>query len=187
MASPWNFLSRLVSPRRQKGPADEKAEDGAPEEPGTAGSAKQFVGESLDSVDLPGAKSSRPLYPADGLAAPHGALGQAVDHHQDTVEPDSSEVEDVSRPQLPNTVGTLADISFNLNETSKAAPTKRKGRTRKVEPVVAASKAPPAVVAASDDETTSLDDEIRVLRGQLVRKLRLQNAQLKKMLERFER
>lgn len=186
MASPWKFLARLVSPRRQKGPADEKAEDGAPEEPGTAGSAKQFVGESLDSVDLPGAKSSRPLYPADGLAAPHGAPGQAVDHHQDTVEPDSSEVEDVSRPQLPDAVGPPADSPSNVNETSKAAPTKRKGRTRTVEPVVAESKAPPAVLDVSNDET-SLDHEIRALRGQLVRKLRLQNAQLKKMLERFER
>lgn len=186
MASPWNFLSRLVSPRRQKGSADEKAEDGAPEEPGTAGSGKRFVGESLDSVDLPGAKSSRPLYPADGFAAPHGAPGQAVDHHQDTVEPDSSDVKDVSRPQLPDTVVTTADDASNLNETSKATPTKRKGRSRTVEPVVAASKAPPAVLAVSNDET-SLDDEIRALRGQLVRKLRLQNAQLKKMLERFER
>ena len=175
MASPWKFLARLVSPRRQKGPADERAEEGASEEPGTAGPAKQFVGESLDSVDLPGAESSRPLYPADSLAAPHGAPGQAVDHHQDTVEPGSAEVEDVSRPQLPDTVGPPADSASNLNETSKAAPTKRKGRTRTVEPVVAASKAPPAVLDVSNDET-SLADEIRALRSQLVRKLRLQNA-----------
>ncbi|MDH4441315.1 MAG: hypothetical protein QE284_13120 [Rhizobium sp.] len=186
MASPWKFLASLVSPRRQKGPADEKAADRAPEEPGTAGSGKRFVGESLDSVDLPRAKSFRPLHPADGLAAPHGAAGQAVDHHQDTVEPDSSEIEDVSRTQLPDTVVTPADGASNLNETSKAVPTKRKGRTRTVEAVVAASKATPAALAASNEEV-SLDDEIRALRGQLVRKLRLQNAQLKKMLERFER
>ncbi|WP_164902807.1 MHYT domain-containing protein [Rhizobium sp. WSM1325] len=32
-----------------------------------------------------------------------------------------------------------------------------------------------------------IDDEIRVLRDQLARKLTLQNAQLRKMLERFER
>jgi hypothetical protein len=32
-----------------------------------------------------------------------------------------------------------------------------------------------------------LDEEIAVLRGQLAAKLRLQNAQLKKMLARFER
>lgn len=33
----------------------------------------------------------------------------------------------------------------------------------------------------------TLDEEIRVLRGQLAGKLKLQNAQLRKMLERFER
>jgi hypothetical protein len=32
-----------------------------------------------------------------------------------------------------------------------------------------------------------LDDEIKNLRGQLAQKLRQQNAQLKKMLERFNR
>jgi hypothetical protein len=37
------------------------------------------------------------------------------------------------------------------------------------------------------DDTISLDDEIKVLREQLAIKLKIQNAQLKKMLERFER
>lgn len=36
------------------------------------------------------------------------------------------------------------------------------------------------------DEVTSLDEEIKILRIQLAQKLRLQNIQLKKMLERFE-
>jgi hypothetical protein len=34
---------------------------------------------------------------------------------------------------------------------------------------------------------TSLDEEIRLLQGQLASKLRIQNAQLRPMLERFER
>lgn len=149
MASPWKFLSRLVSPRGQKGPAS---------------SAKLLDGGSLNPVEPPEADSSRPLDPADGSATPHGAPVKAVDHHQNTVKTDGSKVDDAS----------------------EAAPAKRKRRTRTVEPVVAALKASPDVVAASDDEI-SLDDEIRTLRGQLVRKLRQQNAQLKKMLERFER
>jgi hypothetical protein len=37
------------------------------------------------------------------------------------------------------------------------------------------------------DDAISLDGEIRLLRDQLARKLRLQNAQLKRMLDRFER
>jgi hypothetical protein len=93
---------------------------------------------------------------------------------------------DVSRTQFPATVVIPTYGASYFEDGSEAAPAKRKRRTKTVEPVVAASKASLAVVAASDDEI-GLDDEIRALRGQLVRKLRLQNAQLKKMLERFER
>ncbi|NEI17436.1 hypothetical protein GR220_36635 [Rhizobium leguminosarum] len=41
------------------------------------------------------------------------------------------------------------------------------------------------IVHAADQ--MNLDEEIRVLRGQLAGKLKLQNARLRKMLERFER
>lgn len=37
------------------------------------------------------------------------------------------------------------------------------------------------------DDALRLDEEIRLLRAQVARKLQLQNAQLKTMLERFER
>lgn len=186
MASPWKFLSRLVSPRRQKGQGDEQVDGVKPDEAGIASSAKLLDSGSLDPVDPPGAKSSRPLDPAVGPAAPHGTPGQAVDHHQDTVETDGSKVDDLSHTQFPATVVIPAYGASDFEDGSEAALGKRRRRTRTVEPVVAASKASPAVVAASDDEI-SLDDEIRALRAQLAKKLRLQNAQLKKMLERFER
>ncbi|PKA45019.1 hypothetical protein CWR43_04200 [Rhizobium sullae] len=44
----------------------------------------------------------------------------------------------------------------------------------------------PDAPAVSDD-AISLDEEIRLLRDQLARKLQPQNAQLKRMLARFER
>ncbi|NEJ72862.1 hypothetical protein GR197_20360 [Rhizobium phaseoli] len=44
-----------------------------------------------------------------------------------------------------------------------------------------------AISHVSHADEISLDEDIRVLRGQLARKLKLQNAQLRKMLERFER
>jgi hypothetical protein len=37
------------------------------------------------------------------------------------------------------------------------------------------------------DEAASLDEDIKQLRNQLAQKLRLQNAQLRNMLKRFER
>lgn len=44
-----------------------------------------------------------------------------------------------------------------------------------------------AILKASHADKIALDEEIRVLRGELARKLKLQNAQLRTMLERFER
>jgi hypothetical protein len=52
-----------------------------------------------------------------------------------------------------------------------------------VEAVLPPSPAAPTV----PNDTISLDEEIKPLRNQLARKLQLQNAQLERMLERFER
>jgi hypothetical protein len=48
-------------------------------------------------------------------------------------------------------------------------------------------EAPAASKIAPLEERVSLDDEIKQLRNQLARKLHLQNNQLRKMLERFDR
>lgn len=69
-------------------------------------------------------------------------------------------------------------------EPVKSAPGKRRGRARDIGAIGCAETT--AAVSAKSDET-SLDDEIKNLRGQLAQKLRLQNAKLKKMLERFDR
>jgi len=45
----------------------------------------------------------------------------------------------------------------------------------------------PLAAPIVSNDFQDLDDEIRQLRSQLAKKLRLQNAQLRKMLERFDR
>jgi hypothetical protein len=57
---------------------------------------------------------------------------------------------------------------------------------------VAADEKPVSQTLASSanpffDEAASLDEDIKQLEDQLAQKLRLQNAQLRRMLERFER
>jgi hypothetical protein len=64
---------------------------------------------------------------------------------------------------------------------------KQRGRSKTSEAVVAETSYPAPTAEVVADGTLSLDAEIRVLKGQLASKLRTQNAQLKKMLERFER
>ncbi|WP_430246156.1 hypothetical protein [Neorhizobium sp. DAR64861/K0K2] len=74
----------------------------------------------------------------------------------------------------------------DLEPPVEGAARKQRPRVKKPEPVVVTAQVSSGVDTASD-ETMSLDEEIKILRGQLAAKLQLQNAQLKKMLERFER
>lgn len=68
---------------------------------------------------------------------------------------------------------------------AKAALARRRRRATQVDAPVAALQNSP-VAGTIPDEISRLDGEIRILRGNLASKLRLQNAQLMKMLQRFE-
>ncbi|WP_322887529.1 hypothetical protein [Sinorhizobium medicae] len=70
-------------------------------------------------------------------------------------------------------------------KASEYAKSKRSSRGKKPERVGGLTPPSPAFPHVPCD-AISLDREIRLLRNQLSRRLQLQNAQLKKMLERFE-
>lgn len=185
MASPWKFLARLVSPRRQQRQEDGPIEDVNPDLLGIADSTEKPAEESLNSVGLPGGEKPQPFDRSDVLSAlgPSEETGSDLHH---TVERDSAEVVEVSGSALSNISVSRADGTQKVEEIPEATSAKRRRRARSVETGVVVSQTSPAVPIISD-EITNLDDEIRILRRQLVNKLRLQNAQLKKMLERFER
>ncbi|MGO7428169.1 hypothetical protein ACCT09_52765, partial [Rhizobium ruizarguesonis] len=63
---------------------------------------------------------------------------------------------------------------------------KRSMRRTKVEEI-AVVLPPSRTVSATFEDAINLDEEIRLLRDQLARKLQIQNTQLKRMLQRFER
>jgi hypothetical protein len=92
---------------------------------------------------------------------------------------------DLAPSDLPDIAVIPSPNSADLQVRAETQPRKQLGRARKPKPVETAP-VPPDQSSPSDDPL-SLDDEIRVLRGQLAEKLRLQNAQLRKMFERFER
>jgi len=73
--------------------------------------------------------------------------------------------------------------------SSKKGPSGRQKRSQKARVIKPIDVSPhvPANVPTFFDEVQSLDDEIRLLRDRLVHRLQLQNAQLRMMLERFER
>ena len=92
---------------------------------------------------------------------------------------------DLAPSDLPDIAVIPAPNSEDLQVRGENKPRNQMGRAKRPKPVETAPF-PPDQSSPSDDPL-SLDDAIRVLRGQLVGKLRLQNAQLRKMLERFER
>lgn len=163
MASPWKFLARLVSPRRQQTQGNDSIEDVSP-------------------GVLPIAGSPERPQPFDESAALSSARGpskkEASDFHT-TLERDSAQV-------VENSGVSLAYGPPEVKEIVGAASVKRRRRAGRGKTVVAVSQTHPSARTLSDD-LTALDEEIRILRGQLASKLRLQNVQLRKMLERFER
>ncbi|WFU05251.1 hypothetical protein QA648_31515 (plasmid) [Rhizobium sp. CB3171] len=92
-------------------------------------------------------------------------------------------------------VGTSAPQSGASTEPQSKPPVKRRAPAKKarVDAVAqstgVAHKVPLAQSSSSRDpffdEVASLDEDIKTLRRQLAQKLQLQNAQLRKMLERF--
>jgi hypothetical protein len=182
MASPWKFLSRLVPRRRQLEQDGGEVADWKPDVLALSGAAESVTEESL------AATSSRPdaELPPPHILAPvsveaptiEGALGEADDAADDVV---AGELEP---SDLLNAV-ILSSDPADLSPGIEGAARKKRGRAKKPDAVGATTQVPFNVSIPSD--TLSLDDEIRVLRGQLAEKLRLQNAQLRKMLERFER
>ncbi len=166
MASPWKLLARLVAPRRRQRGEDYPLEA---VEPNAAPIAS--LTENPGTVDR-----------ADGPSYAHLRLDDAASDNvaDGSLEKDNGNVgKDVG--------GFLASIIPNKTRTAaKAASPKRKGRTGKVESPAAAVQ-PPQVARTISEEMASLDEEIRTFREQLASKLRLQNAQLKTMLERYER
>ncbi|CDZ54388.1 hypothetical protein [Neorhizobium galegae] len=186
MASPWNLLARLVSPRRQQRqepgstdglkpdllaiakPAEAAAENGL-------NTAEPQVDEKSASDDRSEWASASPDHSEETVSAVHGAEDIEGARPVEAGDPALSDEADTAARDAPKPAQTDESAAPNRRTRGKTAPA--------AEAVLSPSPAIPIVT----DNAISLDDEIRLLRGQLARKLQLQNAQLKRMLERFER
>ncbi|NTJ11626.1 hypothetical protein [Rhizobium lusitanum] len=188
MKSPWKFLAQLTSRgRAAQTPA-------APIENDAETTAIESGAQQVPALPLNSAKASdRPDHdetPAVALdATPAVALPGDVEEVQVPLR------DEVSQPSAP------APALLPQNERSKQSPRasqpKRSARTKRTRVDVASTKSAnptnKAQTARSPspretllDEAVSLDEEITLLRRQLARKLDLQNAQLKKLLQRFD-
>ncbi|MBB4388419.1 hypothetical protein G9X64_12475 [Rhizobium sophorae] len=188
MASPWKFLARLISPGRQQ-----KRESGSNEKVTSvalpiSGPTEAPAEESVNGADRPVSEELPRHGQAAAISVEPVHSDEAKNGARDRVERGAAKIGQAANQALSGGTGidvTAAhDDTTQIRRTVKVAP--RKQRRRSKEAVAVANVSPVSQIAHIAEEIR-LDEEIRVLRGQLARKLTLQNAQLRKMLERFER
>ncbi|MBY3490117.1 hypothetical protein [Rhizobium laguerreae] len=187
MASPWKLLAGLVSRRRQQRQEHRSTDDVKPDGLAIAEPSETAAKNELGATDRP----------TDDTAVfhDHSAAVAVGPNHADEVESavdgpadiEGARPEEAADPALSDEAATAAHAAPNaFRRLGEGQTRKRSTRGKKAKTIAVVLPRPPSVPTASDDEI-SLDGEIRLLRDQLARKLRMQNAQLKRMLERFER
>lgn len=182
MRSPWLFISDLANRRRQRLAAqssDPTAADGSDQLLLPAPSedvAKNGDAESQsDHSAIPLDKALREETPLGAEASPSKLVGDSQKNGKTTsVSPGTS-----SATQTATVRKTKTRVARN------AKPAPRHKPDVALAPASMLDKLP--VEPTFHDDVRSVDDDIKRLRAELVDKLRLQNEQLKKMLERFDR
>jgi len=185
MASPWKFLARLTLRRRDRTEQKDDPTDGATaKEVEAREPAAPEAGMRPQPIDGPTEEDTLPADQAGtGISAPRPAEtdGEEIDDHKNGLVT-------VPDPALPAV--TAVPIGHGPSAPSPFKnPVGKQTRRRAFKAVKSVAVLPQPVKSAPSftDEVKGLDEEIGLLRRQLSRKLQLQNVQLKKMLERFER
>ncbi|MBY4592186.1 MULTISPECIES: hypothetical protein [Rhizobium] len=180
MASPWKLLAGLVSRRRQQ-----KQEHGSTDDVKPDASAITEPTETAANNRLANEKPVIHKAREAVSAEPDHAEGAASSVH-DTTDGESATLAKVVDPALSNQADVAAHAAPKALPVGEG-PTRKRGRGSKKAKTITVVVSPSPGVTAVADDAVSLDGEIRLLRDQLATKLRLQNAQLKRMLDRFER
>lgn len=175
MRSPWKFLLDLASRGRAAGPAEVTNPDAEDPDAPSASPDVAII-------------SSVPHEAAAALATPIEAASELGAEAGDSI---------AVEPAGDNTASALpksADTSERIDRP-KRRPSRRQIRTKKSNAGDVAVAAKVEYGAANSDvhvpqsaffdEATALDGDIKQLRRDLAEKLSLQNAQLRKLLERF--
>ncbi|TBH54021.1 hypothetical protein [Rhizobium leguminosarum] len=186
MASPWKLLARLVSPKRQQRQEYGSTDDVKPDVVAIAKPTETAAKNERGASDRPA--DERPLLDSRSAASsvdPDHAdkAGSAVDDRADIEDAKSGEVADPDLRDEANAAARAAPKTFRVGD----GQTRKRRMRRTKEGTIAVVLSPSRTVSAASDDAINLDKEIALLRDQLARKLQIQNTQLKRMLQRFER
>lgn len=183
MASPWKLLARLVSPRRQQRQEHGSTDDVKPEVLAIAKPTETATDNGLNAADRPADEKSVTHDQPDAVSTGSDNSEGVASQVQSTADIEHAGPVEAADPALPDEAAHDAQKPSPVGE---GATRKRSRRGKKAETIEVVPQPSPGVPTVSDD-AISLDEEIKLLRDQLTSKLQRQNAQLKRMLERFER
>ncbi|CDZ73497.1 Hypothetical protein NGAL_HAMBI2610_51290 [Neorhizobium galegae bv. orientalis] len=186
MASPWKLLARLVSPRRQQRQEQGLTDDVKPDVLAIAKPTETVADNGSNAADPPVDEKPVAYEQSEAVLAEPDHSEETASGVNGTADIESAGPVEAADPALSDDAGAVAHGVLKPSHTGEGATRKRSRRGKKTELIEAVPPPSPGVPAVSDD-AISLDEEIRLLRTQLASKLQLQNAQLKRMLERFER
>jgi hypothetical protein len=186
MASPWKLLARLVSPRRQQRQEQGPADDVKPNVLAIAKPTETAAENGLNTADPPINEEPVAYGRSEAVSADPDHSKETAGGVHGTADIEGAKPVEAADPALSDNANPAARDAPKPSQTGEGATRKRKSRGKTAAGGEAVPPASPGLPAVSGD-AIRLDEEIRLLRDQLTRKLQLQNAQLKRMLERFDR
>ncbi|NEI32714.1 hypothetical protein GR204_01615 [Rhizobium leguminosarum] len=187
MASPWKILARLISPGREQKRENGSTAKVTPDALAIAGPTEAPAEESVNGTDRPASEELPRHGQVAAISVEPVHSEEAVNGGGDKVDLEDTKPVGAAHPALSGTgidVTAAHDDATQIRRTVEVAPRKQRSRRKEAVAISNGSQASQIVHAADE---MNLDEEIRVLRGHLAGKLKLQNARLRKMLERFER
>ncbi|AGS25472.1 hypothetical protein [Rhizobium etli] len=184
MASPWEFLARLVSPGRGRKRENGSTDIATPDALAIAAPTGTHAEESVNGADRPAREERRDQSAA--ISAETVRSETAVRDDRDEADREDARIVEAADPALSGGTGidvTAAHDATEVNRDVEVVSHKRRSRGK----AVAIGNVSEVCQVIHTADEVNLDEEIMVLRSQLAGKLRLQNAQLRKRLERFDR
>ncbi len=186
MASPWKLLARLVSPRRQQRQEHASTYDVKPDLLAIANLTETAADNGLNTAAPPVDAKAFTEEQSQAVSADPDHSDETASSIHRTADSEDARPAETADPALSDGPGAVAGEAPKPSQAGEGEKRKRRKLTKSPEPVEAVLS-PSAAAPSVSDDTISLDEEIKLLRNQLVRKLQLQNAQLRRMLQRFER
>lgn len=185
MASPWKLLARLVSSRREPKEANAPTDDVNPQASTSAEPTETTADETLDPTEPAAVEQLQPHVQIDAVSRDPEQLAQGAQITAPEVTKSASAgVKEAIDPEHLDEPDRAVATTRQPADTGRSATRVRTRRGKTAEAVTPVPQPSQDMPAPSGSR---LDLEINLLRRELASKLQLQNAQLKKMLERFER